>query len=251
MDPAAVLALFDDQMRRAHGPGGRVRREDGENGGWCGVVWSALDETTADAAIAEQVRWFTARGREFEWKLYGHDTPVDLPVRLRAAGFAAEPEETLMVAPAEGPAAVAEPPDGIELREVTDESGIGLVADVHEAAFGTSADRLRQQLRAQLADEPEAVGMTVAVSTADGRPVSAARLELHEGTDFASLWGGGTVPEWRGHGIYRALVAHRARRAAAHGYSYLQTDALPTSRPILQRLGFTPLTTTTPYVYAP
>ena len=30
---------------------------------------------------------------------------------------------------------------------------------------------------------------------------------------FAGLWGGGTVEGWRGRGIYRALVAHRARAA--------------------------------------
>ncbi|MGZ0234874.1 GNAT family N-acetyltransferase, partial [Streptomyces sp. CPS1] len=30
---------------------------------------------------------------------------------------------------------------------------------------------------------------------------------------------------------------------------YLQVDASPMSRPILERLGFLPLTTTTPYLY--
>ncbi|MDF3147385.1 GNAT family N-acetyltransferase, partial [Streptomyces sp. T21Q-yed] len=55
----------------------------------------------------------------------------------------------------------------------------------------------------------------------------------------------------RGRGIYRALVAHRARAAVDRGYRYLQVDAMSTSRPILERLGFEPLTTTTPYVYTP
>ncbi|MBO0514362.1 GNAT family N-acetyltransferase, partial [Streptomyces beijiangensis] len=63
------------------------------------------------------------------------------------------------------------------------------------------------------------------------------------------LWGGGTAPEWRGKGIYRALVAYRAAIAAERGYRYLQVDATDDSRPILERLGFTRLSTTTPYVY--
>ncbi|MFD4043109.1 GNAT family N-acetyltransferase, partial [Streptomyces sp. NPDC058605] len=67
----------------------------------------------------------------------------------------------------------------------------------------------------------------------------------------AGLWGGGTVEGWRGRGLYRALVAHRARAAADRGYRYLQVDAMSTSRPILERLGFEPLTTTTPYLYTP
>jgi len=57
------------------------------------------------------------------------------------------------------------------------------------------------------------------------------------------------VPGWRGRGVYRALVAHRARVAAERGYRYLQVDASDESRPILERLGFHPLTTTTPYVH--
>ncbi|HLU75640.1 MAG TPA: GNAT family N-acetyltransferase [Nonomuraea sp.] len=86
---------------------------------------------------------------------------------------------------------------------------------------------------------------------AGDEPVSAARMELYPGTGFAGLWSGGTVPGWRGRGLYRALVARRARLAADHGYRYLQVDASPDSRPILERLGFLPLTTTTPYTYDP
>jgi GNAT superfamily N-acetyltransferase len=71
------------------------------------------------------------------------------------------------------------------------------------------------------------------------------------GTRFAGLWGGGTVEAHRGRGIYRALVAQRARAAVDRGYRYLQVDASSQSRPILERLGFHPLSTTTPYVYVP
>jgi len=70
-------------------------------------------------------------------------------------------------------------------------------------------------------------------------------------TAFATLWGGSTLKEWRGRGIYKALVAYRARLAVARGYSHLEVDASDDSRPILQRLGFVPVTTTTPYVFTP
>ncbi|HEY5836992.1 GNAT family N-acetyltransferase, partial [Streptomyces sp.] len=90
--------------------------------------------------------------------------------------------------------------------------------------------------------------LSMVVALAGDLPVSAARMEFHPGTDFASLWGGGTAPPWRGRGIYRALVAHRARIAAARGYRYLQVDASDQSRPVLERLGFTALSVTTPYL---
>ena len=82
---------------------------------------------------------------------------------------------------------------------------------------------------------------------AGDRPVCASRLEIHQGTQFASLWGGGTVPERRGKGIYKATVAYRAGIAAARGCRYLQVDASDDSLPILARLGFERLSTTTPF----
>ncbi|WP_327715217.1 GNAT family N-acetyltransferase [Streptomyces sp. NBC_00490] len=258
MDHTAVLALYDRDMREGAQPDspesriervGKVVRQVSSEQGWNGVVWSDLDADGADAAIAEQISYFSGLGREFEWKLYGHDLPVDLGQRLRTAGFTAQPEETLMIGEVNDLTLDAEPPEGVRILPVTDRAGVDLVADVHEAAFGSDSTRLRHQLLAQLTADPDSVVAVVAL--AGDTPVSAARMELVPGTRFAGLWGGGTVEAWRGRGIYRALVAVRAREAAERGYRYLQVDAMPASRPILERLGFEPLTTTTPYLYTP
>ncbi|WP_420075845.1 GNAT family N-acetyltransferase [Streptomyces sp. JL3001] len=258
MDHAAVLALFDRDMREGAQPDGpdarvervgRIVRQVSSEHGWNRVVWSDLDAAGADAAITEQIAHFSGLGREFEWKLYGHDLPVDLGQRLRAAGFVGQPEETLMIGEVAGLNLDAEPPEGIRILPVTDSAGVDLVAQVHEKAFGTDGSRLRHQLLAQLRADADTVVAVVAL--AGDTPVSAARMELVPGTRFAGLWGGGTVEGWRGRGIYRALVAHRARAAVDRGYRYLQVDAMSSSRPILERLGFEPLTTTTPYVYTP
>jgi hypothetical protein len=208
MDHVAVLALFDRNMREGaqpDGPGarvervGRVVRQVAAEHGWNGVVWSDLDEASADRAIAEQIAYYKGLGREFEWKLYGHDLPVDLGERLRAAGFTPEPEETLMIAEVADLTLDVEPPEGIRFLPVTDQAGVHLVADVHEKAFGTDSTRLRHQLLARLRDEPDTVVAVVAL--AGDEPVSAARMELVPGTRFAGLWGGGTVEGWRGRGI--------------------------------------------------
>jgi GNAT superfamily N-acetyltransferase len=79
-------------------------------------------------------------------------------------------------------------------------------------------------------------------------PVSSARTEFVAGTDFAGLWGGGTLPQWRRKGIYRALVRYRAELAAGRGYKHLTVDASDQSRPILERIGFECLAITTPYI---
>ncbi|MFI6035888.1 GNAT family N-acetyltransferase [Streptomyces sp. NPDC051315] len=258
MDHTAVLALYDRDMRRgAHpdGPDARIERTAGVTRqvasaqGWNGVVWSGLDTADADTAIAEQIARYTALGHGFEWKVYGHDRPADLGQRLARAGFTSEPEETLMIGETRDLLFDAALPDGVRIVPVTDPAGVGLVTDAHERAFGTDASRLRHQLLARLAADPDTVVAVVAL--AGDEPVSSARMELVPGTRFAGLWGGGTVEGWRGRGIYRALVAHRARVAADRGYRYLQVDASDRSRPILERLGLAALSTTTPYVYVP
>ena len=258
MDHAAVLSLYDRDMRAGARPettdarverGGGVVRHIGGEGGWNGVLWSDLDATGADAAIAEQVAFFSGLGRAFEWKLHGHDRPADLGQRLTDAGFTAEPQETLMIGETSEQLADAGPPPGVRIVRVTDPAGVDLMAEANEKAFGRDSSWLRDLLLARLAADPDAVVALVAL--AGDVPVSSARMELIPGARFAGLWGGGTVEGWRGRGVYRALVAHRARIAAERGYRYLQVDASDQSRPILRRLGFAALSTTTPYLYEP
>src|SRR5205085_5270908 len=71
---------------------------------------------------------------------------------------------------------------------------------------------------------------------ADGQPV--ARASAAFGERGATLFGGSTLPEARGRGAYRALVAARWEDAVARGTPVLVTQAGPMSRPILGRLGF-------------
>ncbi|MFE3936783.1 hypothetical protein ACFXPJ_24185, partial [Streptomyces goshikiensis] len=131
-----VRAEYDARMRRgarADSAGARVERvgavvrQTAAADGWNCVLWSDLDGTDADAEIAAQVAHYRERGvGEFEWKLYDHDRPADLGERLRAAGFVAEPPETLMVGRTADLAGLSvEPPEGITLRAVTDEAGGG------------------------------------------------------------------------------------------------------------------------------
>jgi GNAT superfamily N-acetyltransferase len=257
MEPGRVLAAFDAEVRRNVRPDGSgalieagrhvVRWVGGAGRGWSGIAWSDLGDADADAVIAEQVDCFAARREKFEWKLYDYDRPPDLARRLLAAGFVAEGEELLMVAEVSAVPAEAALPSGVRLLPVTDPAGVGLLIEVHERVFGTDHSRLRRSLLAQLRDCPEVTAMVVAM--AGDEPVCSARIEFLPGASFASLRGGGTLPAWRGRGIYRALVAYRAQLAAARGYRYLYVDASPDSQPILARLEFSRLARTTPYIW--
>jgi GNAT superfamily N-acetyltransferase len=256
MDRATVLEAYDEQVRRRPQPEGPDHRVETDSAvvrqlsgpdGWNGVLWSRLDAATADAAIAAQVARFAEHGHPWEWKHYSHDPPADLAARLEAAGLRPEEAEALLVAEIAALDLEAGAPAGVEVLVAGDAEGVDLVVAVHDEVFGVDGAGLRRSLLAALErPDPPALGV---VALAGGRPVAAARAEFHEGTDFASLWGGGTLPGWRGRGVFRALVARRAALAAARGYRYLQVDALPTSEPILARLGFVRLATTTPYTH--
>jgi GNAT superfamily N-acetyltransferase len=217
VDTDEILARFDEQMRRLPAPDGLFVSES-----WSAVLWRPDDG---------DVEPLVARMREIpghvEWKYYSHDGP-ELRERLLAAGLEPEDEETVVVAEA---ASIAPPPAEVELRLAADE-----FVELADRVFG-------RRHGAGLPDKTAAV-----VAVVEGQPVAGGRVDFEEGVEFAGLFGGVTLPEFRGRGLYRAVVAKRAELARERGYRWLYSDALPTSRPILERLGFVRLTTTTPFV---
>jgi hypothetical protein len=50
-----------------------------------------------DGLIARQWDYFTGRGEAVGWQIRGHDETAELSARLRAAGFVAGPEQTVLV----------------------------------------------------------------------------------------------------------------------------------------------------------
>jgi GNAT superfamily N-acetyltransferase len=230
------------------GPLVRVIGEAG--GGFVGYRdLAGVDGAELDELIARQVRLFAGRGERFEWKLHAHDRPGDLSERLLAAGFVAEDTETVVIAPVDEIAARPLLPAGVSLREVADRADLDRVAELEHAVWHDDRGWLAESLDAERAVDADA--LTIVVAEADVSVVCAAWVRFERGTDFATLWGGATRPAWRRRGIYRATVAYRANLAAARGFTLLQVDASAESRPILERLGFVAVTTTTPYVWSP
>jgi GNAT superfamily N-acetyltransferase len=253
VDHKSLLRIFDQQMRRdpAGGMGTEVEREDrvtrvvstGE--GWNAVVWSDLTADDADATIHAQIQRFEPVSRDWEWKYYSYDQPVDLPRRLISAGLIPDEAEALLVADIADLDLDVAPPPGVELVPVRTEADAAALVRVHDTVFGGDHSVIGTAILAGLRTEPHAVEAVLAV--ANGTPISAGRVEFPEEREFATIWGGGTLPAWRGRGVFRSLVAYRARLAKERGYRYLQVDASPDSRPILRRLGFAELGMSIPF----
>lgn len=258
-----LLAAYDEQLRAAETrnlPPGAYAETDGpitrviglhHRGFVTGPPDLGLAGPDLDQLITRQRDFFGARGDSVEWKTRGHDLPTDLPERLVAAGFVAEPRETVLIGSA---AELASPTttdgvtvvvDGVTVREAVADEDMHRIAAMSSEVWDSDRGWLAAEL---IGRDPERT--VVVVAEAEGRVVSSARLVFEPDTEFAGLWGGATLAAWRGRGIYRALVAHRARVATARGTRYLNVDATDDSRPILQRLGFVAVTTTTPYVWS-
>ncbi|BCJ28168.1 GNAT family N-acetyltransferase [Actinocatenispora sera] len=256
----AYRAEYDDQLRARAGNsyggtiervGPLVRKTAMEGTGF--VLYrdlGGLRGAELDALIDDQVRHYAALGQSFEWKWHHYDEPSDLTDRLRAKGFTPEEAETIHIGPV-GPLAVEGPaPAGVVLREVTERTDLDRIRSMAEEVWGFDFGWLPDALSRETSG-PDDDPTVVVVAEAGGRVVCASWIRFHTGTEFASLWGGSTLEQWRRRGIYRSLVAYRARLAAARGYAYLQVDASPDSRPILTRLGLLPVAVTVPYIWRP
>ena len=256
LDPEELRAVLDARRARPEVADGAPFEVDGPvlaidfpHGGMIAAPRdTGLRGADLDALIRRQRDRFAARGRQLEWKTYAHDEPADLTDRLAAAGFVPEERETVLVGSSEALAGMPETVPGVEIRATEDPADFTAIGVMESAVWGEDWSWIADDLTERAASLGRA-GFRVVVAEAEGRVVSAAWLVMRPGGEFASLWGGSTLADHRGRGIYRALVARRAAVAREAGYPYLQVDASEMSRPILERLGFVAVATTTPYVH--
>lgn len=264
MTPDELLTAYDDQLRTD----AEVARatEVGREGP---VLWAVFDHggfvsyrdlgglegADLDDLIGRTVAHFRhdTDVASFEWKSRGHDLPADLGDRLVAHGLVPEPVETVMIGEAsllavDVPlAGTAEVP--VVVRRIA--PGADAVDDLtrlcaaQESVFGGG----RGPSVASSLAELESGDSEFWIAEVGDRVVCGGRLTPVTGTEFAGIWGGSTLPEFRGRGIYRALVAARARSAVERGVRLIHSDCTHMSRPILERAGLRAVTTTTPYVW--
>ncbi|WP_235504427.1 GNAT family N-acetyltransferase [Nostocoides sp. Soil756] len=256
-DPAALLRVYDDQLRTdAETPGAvsvtrlgplRMAVFPGGRGFVSYRDLQGADAATVRGWVAAALEYFRGEPSvvDVEWKTRGHDVAPGLLEALVEHGFVGGELESVMMGPAAALAVELPLPPGVVLRRVTDEPDVRAMSAMADEAFGDPVSTRRaDDLMFRLSRED---GMELWVAEADGVMVSSGRLEPVPGTQVAGVWGGATVPAWRGRGIYRALTAVRARSALRLGKTVLHSDSTEYSRPILERAGLVQVTTTTPY----
>jgi GNAT superfamily N-acetyltransferase len=256
IDSDGLLAAYDSQLRTdAETPGAISVARRGPlrlvtfDGGRGFITYRDLGGAEADAIgrlVGQALAHFQADPEitKVEWKTRGHDHAPGLHEALLEHGFTPDEPESIMVGDAQALAL----PDGVTLRQVTEEADIRAMIAMQDEVFGNPhGGEMVDALLRRLARGDE---IELWVAEANAAIISAGRIEPVPGTDFAGIWGGATRPEWRGRGIYRALTAERARSALRMGKKYINSDSTEFSRPILERSGLVKVSTTTPYNWA-
>lgn len=248
-----LLAVLDEARKtsgeQASGPVVRERPADDSE---LRIVYCACPASELPVVIRREIELARELGADFEWKLYGHDQPAELAGALRAAGLEPEERETVLALDLRAlPTTITDRlGDPGEVRLV-DATGLADYERISVESGRRNAAAERARIADSWAEHP--AGLQVHVAYRDGVPVSGGRLYLPTGEALANhgmaeLAGGRTVPAHRRQGYFTATVLSRISAAIAAGAQTLWVDALPTSAPILSKLGFTAVTWTEPYV---
>ncbi|WP_257348141.1 GNAT family N-acetyltransferase [Pseudalkalibacillus decolorationis] len=127
-----------------------------------------------------------------------------------------------------------------EMREVVNEQDVRAYINVSSNIWGydkSTQEALIQQRLAYLNHEERRSGLLIVLDS--GSPVGYAGYRFSSDGQAMYLAGTGVLEEYRGQGIYRALLTARTQLAKEYGCEWLATQAREgTSEPILRKLGF-------------
>ncbi len=196
-----------------------------------------LQPGAVEAGVAEVRAIFRAHGRTaITWEVTATSTPADLLDRLAALGMVPdeEPDVAGMVLSNPLPPMATD----VTVEPVIDFAGFCTHMTILRRCFGRGAPdpteaEMVHDFERRLGNEDH---LRRYLAFAGGEPIAAGDAVLLD--DAVVLCGGATLPEARGRGAYRALVAARWEEAVRRGTPVLVVQAGSMSRPILERLGF-------------
>lgn len=202
-----------------------------KNGGLNVVALTQVDDDDAEAVIDRTIAQYVALGLKFRWVVDPDSRPLDLDERLTRRGLERIPGSALACATAD--AATLALPDGVTVERVTLDN-LRAFEETMAAGWGMDPDAIRPY-HLKLLEDPARNRMYLA--RYQGAPAGCAAQTCFARSTY--LTGGVVLPDFRGKGVYRALVAGRLRDAAASGVVLATTHARgSTSAPILERVGF-------------
>jgi GNAT superfamily N-acetyltransferase len=211
-----------------------------KTGGLNEVIYSLLDEQSADATIDGTIAMYRDIGVKFRWNVGPGSGPADLGERLARRGLT-ESRGRGMARATEDDGSLGKLGDVGHAGELgaaenvveVDSSTLDHYSDVMAAGWSADREALHVQHQHILAEGRHCLF----VAYCDGVPAAAAGYAPFERSAY--LMGGVVLEKFRGRGLYRALVHARLAHARAHGIPLATSHAREsTSAPILEKMGF-------------
>jgi GNAT superfamily N-acetyltransferase len=177
---------------------------------------------------------------ELRWQV-GASDPDGLAQELTARGATVVLTLDVLASDLSGSAPALPPPSvDVTLRWATDFETARDGSAVGMSAFGGSQppdDRIKDNAARDAVTVPAGDGGLL-VAYVGGAPAGSGGVTMADGV--ARLWGGAVIPEARGLGVYRQVLATRLAYAMTRGAAMaLVKGKVDTSGPILRRAGFT------------
>jgi GNAT superfamily N-acetyltransferase len=207
------------------------------------VAFTFANESTLHDVIHREVDYFTPLQQPFTWKVYDHDLLPSLKHELLLHGFERDDSADVMVLDVSNAPDSLFQPRPADIRRIDSRDGLRAIIHVLDQVWGGHNTWVNERLGMHL-DVPGYLSAYAAY--VDGQPVSIAWTYFPHG-QFATLFAGSTVAEYRRQGLYTSLLATRLKEIRARGYRYAVVEAGAMSQPIVAKHGFQHLTTVYDY----
>lgn len=242
MEKTEILALFDHDQRIALDPPDGSKTAFPDLVRHCypaprmnSIAYSNIAIDQLDARIQAEIEYFTALNQPFSWQYYQHDQAPHLVAKLLEHGFLPDDDpDAVMLLDLEADQPVFHHNDRVTVQSIGIDQ-VDSIAQIEAQVWGADFDWLTQRLRAHLQIKDY---LEVFVATIDNKPVSSGWVYFYPQSHFAGLFGGASLAEYRGQGLYNSLLAARIQAARKRGYRFVFTGANQNSQPILANHGF-------------
>ena len=208
------------------------------------VAFTFANESQLHEAIHQEVEYFVPLNQPFTWKVYEHDLLPNLRDELISHGFASDedPAAVMVLDVCNAPATPHQPAQA-DIRRIDAVEDLKDIIYVLDKVWGGHNTWVNDRLGKHL----EIPGyLSVYAAYVKDEPASIAWTYFPRG-QFATLFAGSTLPEYRKQGLYTSLLETRLKEIHERGYRYAVVEAGAMSKPIVAKHGFQHLTTVYDY----
>lgn len=208
------------------------------------VSFTFANENKLHQVIHQELEYFLPLDQPLTWKVYDHDLLPNLKDELVTHGFIPDSDPAaVMILDVKHALAIPHRPVQADIRRIDTMEGLKDVIHVLDKVWGGHNawvnDRLGNHLKVP-------GYLSVYAAYLNDEPASIAWTYFPRG-QFATLFAGSTIAEYRKQGLYTSLLETRLKEIRERGYRYAVVEAGSMSKPIVAKHGFQHLTTVYDY----